>query len=54
MQAVLAAQEIVVTSDLGRVTTKNIRKHRHFVLIVVTSDLGRVTTNIFLSYFLDS
>ena len=35
---------IVVTSDLGRVTTKGCTMQVKVVSIVVTSDLGRVTT----------
>ena len=34
----------MVTSDLGRVTTKDCKAITCLILIVVTSDLGRVTT----------
>ena len=36
---------IVVTSDLGRVTTLQRTAQKEFASIVVTSDLGRVTTS---------
>ena len=39
---------IVVTSDLGRVTTNLQADHLHSCKIVVTSDLGRVTTFTFI------
>ena len=37
---------IVVTSDLGRVTTPTVGVVTVAVVIVVTSDLGRVTTQV--------
>ena len=42
---------IVVTSDLGRVTTELPMGKYVLGLIVVTSDLGRVTTMLLLSFF---
>ena len=45
---------IVVTFDLGRVTTAAIASLYFFHLIVVTFDLGRVTTSKFFTSFSSS